>query len=31
MGDRKGIATLETIVFGRHDPSGFAGMLDGAP
>ena len=30
-GDRTGIATLETIVFGRHEPSGFQGMLDGAP
>jgi hypothetical protein len=31
MGDRVGIGTLETVVFGRHDPSGFTGMLDGAP
>jgi hypothetical protein len=26
-----GIATLETIAFGRHDPSGFESILDGAP
>ncbi len=31
MGDRVGIGTLETIVFGRHEPSGFKSMLDGAP
>jgi hypothetical protein len=31
MGDRIGIGTLETIVFGRHDPSGFKSVLDGAP
>ena len=31
MGERSGIATLETLAFGRHDPSGFEGMLDGAP
>lgn len=31
MGDRQGIGTLETIVFGRHDPSGFKDILDGAP
>jgi hypothetical protein len=31
MGDREGIGTLETIVFGRHDPSGFKDILDGAP
>jgi hypothetical protein len=31
MGDQEGIGTLETIAFGRHDPSGFTGMLDGAP
>ena len=30
MGDRVGVGTLETICFGRHVPSGFAGMLDGA-
>jgi hypothetical protein len=23
MGDRSGVGTLETVVFGRHDPSGF--------
>jgi hypothetical protein len=31
MGDRSGVGTLETICFGRHDPSGFASVLDGAP
>jgi hypothetical protein len=31
MGDQVGVGTLETICFGRHDPSGFEGMLDGAP
>jgi len=31
MGDKVGIGTLETIVFGRHDPSGFESILDGAP
>ncbi|MFM7783264.1 MAG: hypothetical protein ACKPE6_01230, partial [Gammaproteobacteria bacterium] len=31
MGDRVGYGTLETICFGRHSPSGFAGILDGAP
>ncbi|MCP4004168.1 MAG: hypothetical protein GY725_08240 [bacterium] len=31
MGDRVGIGTLETICFGRHDPSGFKSLLDGAP
>ena len=31
MGDRTGIGTLETVVFGRHDPSGFKSILDGAP
>ncbi len=30
MGDKVGIATLETVVFGRHDPSGFKSILDGA-
>ncbi len=30
MGDRTGIGTLETVVFGRHDPSGFKSVLDGA-
>lgn len=30
MGDRSGVGTLETIVFGRHDPSGFKELLDGA-
>jgi len=31
MGDKVGIATLETVCFGRHDPSGFKSILDGAP
>jgi len=31
MGDQVGIGTLETICFGRHDPSGFKSILDGAP
>ncbi|MBW1688280.1 MAG: hypothetical protein JRS35_24850 [Deltaproteobacteria bacterium] len=31
MGDRIGVGTLETVVFGRHDPSGFKSILDGAP
>ena len=31
MGDRTGIGTLETVVFGRHDPSRFKTILDGAP
>lgn len=30
MGDRIGVGTLETIVFGRHTPSGFGSLLDGA-
>lgn len=30
-GDQVGIGTLETIVFGRHAPSGFQSILDGAP
>jgi len=30
MGERSGVGTLETIVFGRHAPSGFTGILDGA-
>jgi hypothetical protein len=30
MGERTGVGTLETIVFGRHAPSGFKGILDGA-
>jgi hypothetical protein len=30
MGDRTGVGTLETVVFGRHDPSGFKSILDGA-
>lgn len=28
---RSGVGTLETIAFGRHAPSGFASILDGAP
>ena len=31
MNDRVGIGTLETLVFGRHEPSGFKSILDGAP
>jgi hypothetical protein len=31
MGDHTGVGTLETVVFGRHDPSGFKSILDGAP
>jgi hypothetical protein len=31
MGDQTGVGTLETVVFGRHDPSGFKSILDGAP
>ncbi len=30
MGERVGTATLETICFGRHEPSGFKDFLDGA-
>jgi hypothetical protein len=30
MGDRVGVGTLETLVFGRHAPSGFREFLDGA-
>jgi hypothetical protein len=30
-GDQTGVGTLETVVFGRHDPSGFKSILDGAP
>jgi hypothetical protein len=30
MGERTGVGTLETIVFGRHAPSGFSSILDGA-
>jgi hypothetical protein len=30
-GDKVGVGTLETVVFGRHDPSGFKDILDGAP
>jgi len=30
MGDRTGIGTLETIVIGRHTPSGFKDFFDGA-
>ncbi len=30
MGELTGVGTLETIVFGRHDPSGFKDFLDGA-
>ena len=31
MGEREGIGTLENIVIGRHDPSGFKDLFDGAP
>jgi len=31
MGDQTGIGVLETIVFGRHAPSGFKDLFDGAP
>jgi hypothetical protein len=31
MGERRGVGTLETIAFGPHAPSGFSGLLDGAP
>jgi len=31
MGDQTGIGILETIVFGRHAPSGFQDLFDGAP
>jgi hypothetical protein len=29
--EREGVGVLETICFGRHAPSGFRGILDGAP
>lgn len=31
LGEREGIGTLETIAIGRHDPSGFKDLFDGAP
>jgi hypothetical protein len=31
MGERTGVGTLEQVVIGSHKPSGFRGMLDGAP
>ncbi len=31
MGDREGLGTLENIAIGRHDPSGFRDLFDGAP
>ncbi|MCZ6806264.1 MAG: hypothetical protein O7F08_04875 [Deltaproteobacteria bacterium] len=31
MGEQTGIGILETLVFGRHAPSGFADLFDGAP
>jgi hypothetical protein len=31
MGDRHGMGILETLVFGRHQPSGFQDLFDGAP
>ena len=30
MGEKVGIGTLETLVFGRHEPSGFKDLFDGA-
>ena len=30
-GDQRGVGVLEQLVIGPHDPSGFRGMLDGAP
>jgi hypothetical protein len=30
MGDKKGMGTLESIVIGRHEPSGFKDFFDGA-
>lgn len=30
MGDKEGMGVLETIVIGRHDPSGFKEFFDGA-
>lgn len=31
VGDQQGMGVLETLCFGRHDPSGFKEILDGAP
>jgi len=31
LGDASGIGILETLVFGRHGPSGFQDLFDGAP
>lgn len=31
FGQRQGYGTLETIVFGCHEPSGFKSLFDGAP
>ncbi len=31
MGQRRGLGLLETVVFGRHERSGFKELLDGAP
>jgi len=31
MGNETGIGILETLVFGRHEPSGFQDLFDGAP
>jgi hypothetical protein len=31
MGERIGVGTLEQVVIGSHKPSGFKGLLDGAP
>lgn len=30
LGDQVGTGVLETVIFGRHDPSGFKSILDGA-
>jgi len=31
LGDQVGVGTLETVVIGRHTPSGFQSFFDGAP
>jgi hypothetical protein len=31
LGDRVGYGTLETLCFGRHEPSGFRNFFDGSP
>ena len=30
MGDKVGMGTLESLIIGRHDPSGFKDFFDGA-